>query len=131
MFNLFKKKNGMVPLPVTEDDFDVWAGSLINSYGLPDTDDTRDALATSIMHLNQSVAFYPNEYFRDIILKSLANKVAYTKLQEYAVKRKHKAAMHKEAIDAVVEIMKTQEDVLTQLADTPAEITDVKPTPQM
>ncbi len=83
----FKKTPKYVALPTSEEAFDQWATDIIQGANLPDTDDTRDALATSIMHLNQGIAFYPTEYFRDIVLKSLANKAAYGKLQGFAKKR--------------------------------------------
>lgn len=85
-----KTELDMVALPTTEDEFNEWASSIIKDYNLPDSEDTLDSLATSIMHLNQSIAFYPREYFRDIVLKALANRTAYDKLQTYAYNRKLK-----------------------------------------
>ena len=89
----FNRQPKNIPFPRTPEDFDKWAQSIVNKFDLPDTEDTRDALATSLMHLNQSISEYPLEYFRNIVVKSMANNAAYTRLRDYAANREKAKAL--------------------------------------
>jgi hypothetical protein len=79
-----------VELPRTEDEFEAFTEKIIYGFGLPDTDDTEESIATLIMHMPQSAASAPLSYFANSVKKSMANAIAYSKLQEFSKRRKEK-----------------------------------------
>lgn len=89
--------SSQVLIPTSVADLDLFVAALIDEFKLPEGDDTYDAIATMILHLPGTVAYKEMSYFGHGVLKSMANKAAYTKLQEFAAKRKAK----EEAEDAV------------------------------
>jgi hypothetical protein len=89
-FNTKKQKQPEeqpTPLPVTPEELQAWMAKIISEYGLPDNDDSRDALCTQIMHLNQNVSEAPLSFFASVVKKSMANKAAYDQLAVYRDKR--------------------------------------------
>jgi hypothetical protein len=76
-----------VLLPTTAKDLDSFVASLIEEFGLPEGDDTYDMVATQILHLPLTRARAPRSYFANGVLKSMANKAAFEKLQEFKQKR--------------------------------------------
>lgn len=86
MKSLFKKQDpneAMLPLPTSIADLDKFVADIVKEYGLPNTMDTYDSIATLIMHMPQSAYLAPRRYFGHSALKSLANKAAYDKLAEF------------------------------------------------
>lgn len=77
-----------VLLPTDVPALDAFVASIVDEFKLPEGDDTYDSIATMILHLPQTKAYMPRSYFGNGVLKALANRAAYTKLQEFAQKRK-------------------------------------------
>ena len=78
-------------LPTSKELLDVFMDDVIRIYDLPDDEDTRDVICTMILHMNQNAAFAPKSYFGHAVLKSLANKAAWEKLEIYKHNRDAKA----------------------------------------
>jgi hypothetical protein len=77
----------LVMLPQNVEALDQFVSEIIYEYKLPEGEDTYDAIATMIMHLNHTTAYATKKYFADGVRKSLANKAAYEKLCEFREKR--------------------------------------------
>jgi hypothetical protein len=77
-------------LPTTVEALDLFVADITEKYGLPQGDDTYELIATMIMHINPNVCRATRQFFADAVLKSLANKAAYVRLQEFSDKRKQK-----------------------------------------
>ena len=86
----------LVLLPTTVEELDEFVKSLTEQYALPGGDDTYDAIATMIMHLPHTAAKAPRSHFGHGVLKSMANKAAFTRLQEFAKKREEKKKQEEE-----------------------------------
>lgn len=89
-------ESGLELLPQTVEDLTKFVNSIAEEYALPDSDDTYEAVATLIMHMPPNNCFAPRSFFGDSIRKSIANRAAYTKLEEFARKRKE-ARLQQEA----------------------------------
>ncbi len=87
-------------LPQTESELDSFMDDIIRMFSLPDAEDTRDAIATMILHLNQGRAYASMRYFADGVRKSLANKAAFEKLKIY---KENREAAHDAAAKAELE----------------------------
>lgn len=74
-------------LPTSEEALEVYMSEIIELYSLPDSDDTRDMIATMILHLPQTAARKSRTYFAEGVLKSMANKAAFDKLKVYKARR--------------------------------------------
>ena len=79
------------PLPVTDEGLESFMQRIISFYNLPDDNDTRDSICTLIMHMPQSVHEAPLKFFGNSVHKTLANRAAYDKLEQYRAERKKKA----------------------------------------
>jgi hypothetical protein len=90
-----------VLLPTTTEALDTFVASITQEYGLPEGDDTYDAIATMILHLPHTKAYAPRSHFGNGVLKSLANKAAYDKLTEFREKRLKKEAEEKAKLTLV------------------------------
>lgn len=69
-------------LPVGGSEFDSFFESICTLYGLPNLPSYRQAVATMIMHLGPIQYRASKHYFYASIRKSMANQVAYDKIQE-------------------------------------------------
>lgn len=78
----------LTPLPQSVAELDVFVAEITKEFGLPDSDDTYESIATLIMHMPPSSASAPKSFFGESVRKSIANLAAWTKLQEFARKRK-------------------------------------------
>jgi len=85
-------------LPLGMQDFDQFVESIISIYGFPDDDTYRGAIATMIMHLDPLVTYKRKSWFAASIRKSMANQIAYAKLQQYKETKKHDS----EVVDSAV-----------------------------
>lgn len=90
-----------VKLPTTVDELDSFVASITRDFSLPEGDDTYDAIATMIMHLDHRIAHMKPSYFGNGVLKMMANKAAYTRLRELAEKRNARAEAEKAALTLV------------------------------
>jgi hypothetical protein len=89
---LFKNKLDIPELlPTNVPDLDLFVASIIESFSLPNTDDTYDMIATMIMHMPQTACRAPKRYFGESVLKGMANQAAYKKLAEFRHKREEEA----------------------------------------
>ncbi len=84
-------------LPQTPEELERYFDLIIRDYQLPDNDDTRDAVATMILHLPQTKVYVPMSYFADCVRKSIANKVAFDQLQIFKARREAAAEAKKQA----------------------------------
>lgn len=69
-------------LPVGAKEFEDFFQSIVNTYDLPNLPSYKQAIATMIMHLGQSVHKAPKSLFAKCIKKSMANQVAYEIIQQ-------------------------------------------------
>lgn len=90
-----------VLLPTTVAALDEFVASITTEYGLPEGDDTYDAIATMILHLPHTKAYALRSYFGHGVLKSMANRAAYDKLTELRERREAKAAEEKAKLTLV------------------------------
>lgn len=74
-------------LPTNEIDLDIFMNAVISAYFLPDTEDTRDMIATMILHMPQSKVWATMQYFGEAVLKGMANQAAFSKLATYKANR--------------------------------------------
>ena len=109
LFGFFRKEplEPLIDLPTSVDDLNDFVSDIINSDPrIPNTEDTYDNIATMLMHLNQNVAKAPLSYFVNGVLKSLANKAAFTKLAEFRDNRAKK--VEEEKTKAELTLVKTE-----------------------
>lgn len=74
-------------LPLTVAALDLYVADLCKAFELPNNDDTYESVATMIMHVPPSACRVPMRFFGESVLKSIANKAAHEKLQEFRDKR--------------------------------------------
>lgn len=103
---MWKTKEREVPLPVTEEGLDRFVAEITKKFGLPSSDDTYDAIATMIMHLDHRIAFVKPSYFGHGVLKAMANQAAYGRLRILAEKRKAKEEAEAKAAQESADIKK-------------------------
>jgi hypothetical protein len=94
--NIFKSKayrfaNDPVELPIGRAEFDQWATEVLSLTRLPDNDSTRFALASTIPHQEISKGKLPRSYFAGLLMKSAANQVAFSVMED--LKAKQQAAI--------------------------------------
>ncbi|CAM6005203.1 unnamed protein product [Sphagnum balticum] len=70
--------------------FETWAKSIIDTYGFPDNDSIRFALATMIMHSGPTDAYRPKRYFALCVKAGMAKQIASA--QFTAIKERQQAA---------------------------------------
>jgi hypothetical protein len=90
-------------LPVGMKDFNAFADSIFETYGLPKEPSYYHTIATMIMHLGPTTAYKSKRFFAFSIIKAMANQIAYGKIQELKEKQKAEA-------DAKAEENKKQND---------------------
>jgi hypothetical protein len=83
-------------LPVSPSQLDEFIAGIIKDYRLPRGDDTVEAIATQILHLDNRIGRVKRSYFADCAVKYLANKAAFEKLEAFKDKR---IAAAKEIVD--------------------------------
>jgi hypothetical protein len=89
------------PLPIGMAEFDEWADSILNTYGYPNNDSTRFALAAMIMHLGQTEGYKPKRFFVLCLRKGAASQVAGATIQNLKAKQEaeKKAALESAAVE--------------------------------
>ena len=93
-----------VRLPISEEELQEFIAGLIVQFGLPDHDDTYDAVCTMIMHLPHTMAEVQPSYFAHGVFKAMANRAAFEKLQ--ALKKKREAEeLQKEQVKAGLQLV--------------------------
>lgn len=80
------------PLPRTPAQFDAWAASILKLGGLPENDSFRNALATRMMHVNETTTLVPKRFFVNVLCKSISNQLAYQVIEDIRNKRKQEQA---------------------------------------
>lgn len=82
MKKLWAKISGLVPTrtPIGKTAFNMWASSIFDTYGLPNTPGYRQALATMIMH--EKRYFVSKFKFALQIKKAQVNETAYLLMKE-------------------------------------------------
>lgn len=95
---IFKEKE--VLLPTDTASLDAFIGQLMIDFKLPASDDTYEAIALQIMHLDNRMGRVKRSFFADCAIKFLANKAAYERLEQFANIRKQEAANAKAKADA-------------------------------
>jgi hypothetical protein len=96
----FKKLLNFIPtpLPVGMTEFDNWAADIISTYGLPNNDSIRFALATMIMHAGPVDASRSKRYFYLAVRASMAKQIAGGQFQ--AIKERDLAARAQKQAEA-------------------------------
>lgn len=111
---LFNRTEPLIELPTTAEGLDAFVAAITKQFGLPDTDDTYESIATLILHMPQSSCAAPLSFFGNSVKKSMANAVAYPKLQEFGQKRHDAAQAAKQVETAPVESTPSSEPVPVQ-----------------
>lgn len=75
-------------LPQTIEDFDKFYQDLVALFKLPDSDDSKEIIATAVLHLDQTTSKKPKIYFARYLQKSLANKAAFDTMKKIKDERK-------------------------------------------
>ncbi len=80
---IFKHTRGFFPsaLPVGVDQFNGFADSIFDLYGLPNLPSYKHAIASIVMHLGPTTAYKSKFFFSLTIKKSMANQIAYEVIQ--------------------------------------------------
>lgn len=77
-----------LPQGVTE--FNEWSDSILYAYDMPNNDSTKFALATQILHLNQTDGYKPKRYFGLCLIKGAASQVAHSMMMEFKAKQEER-----------------------------------------
>lgn len=89
-------KEKEVPLPKNEAELDAFIAGIVKDFKIPAGDDTSEAIATAILHLDNRIGRVKRSYFADNAIKFLANKAAYEKIQGFREAAKALEAKKKE-----------------------------------
>lgn len=91
---LFIKLTHFIPtkIPVGISEFESWASSIITTYGFPDNDSVRWALAVKILHAGETEAIKPKRYFFLALHKAMANQVVSQVIQDLKTKQSNETA---------------------------------------
>ena len=81
IFDLFRLKFPK-KLPQPKLDLDAFCDQVIELAGVPNTLNNQHAVAAMIMHLDPTTDSKPIEFFVKSLKKSIANEMAYHKIQE-------------------------------------------------
>lgn len=82
-----------VPQGIAE--FDTWSSSIIRTYGFPDNDSVRFALATMILHSGPTAAYASKRYYALMVKAGAAKQVAsqvFTDIKQRQIAAQPKAA---------------------------------------
>lgn len=74
-------------LPQGLTDFETWATDIIETYGMPNNDSVKFALAVQILHLPATAAYKPKAYFGHTLIKGAASQVAGQVMQDLKAKQ--------------------------------------------
>lgn len=78
-------------LPQTREEWDVLYNRLVKWFALPDSDDTKHAVSTLILHMDQQKHKAPLKLFVRAIKKQIANAAAYAVVEELRASKAQKA----------------------------------------
>ncbi len=92
-----------MPLPVGMKELDKFSDDLIFAFGMPDYPSYRQMIATMIMHADQGTNKHRAYNMIKAMRKSMANQVAYEKIQiiQRAEKEKEEALKPKEVVSEI------------------------------
>lgn len=79
-------------LPQGRAEFDTWADDIITSFGMPNNDSIKFALAVAITHLDPIKDRMPKEYFGRLLRKGAATQVAFAVMDELKAKQQKAAS---------------------------------------
>jgi hypothetical protein len=79
-------------LPQGKAEFETWSDSIIETFGMPNNDSVKFALAVSILHLDSTSAYKPKIYFGKTLIKGAASQVAGAVMQDLKEKQQALAA---------------------------------------
>lgn len=90
----FVKLTHFIPtrIPVGIAEFESWSSSIIKTYGFPDNDSIRWALAVKILHDGETKALRAKRYFYLAMHKSMANQVVSQVIQDIKTKQQEALA---------------------------------------
>lgn len=90
---------GFIPkaLPVGVKEFEKWSANIIKTYGLPDNDSMKFALAAKIMHMDAGSHRASPYYFCKVMKKAMSNQVCSHIMTELKIKQQEAEAKEKEA----------------------------------
>lgn len=113
---MFKEKE--IRLPTDTQALDGFVSGIIRDFGLPPGDDTFEAIATMILHLDNRIGRVKRSYFADGAVKFLANKAAFEWISA-------KQKQEKEAQQAQQQASKSSGDSIKQTFDKATGTSDV------
>jgi len=87
--NFIQKILNLIPtkIPVGVTEFEKWASSIIKTYGFPDNDSVRWALAVKVLHMGETEAYKAKHYFFLALHKAMANQIVSHVIQELKTKQ--------------------------------------------
>lgn len=93
-------------LPVGMTEFNIWAQSVIKTYGLPNNDSVVFSLAVMVLHLDSTTDRKPKLYFAKSVRKAMSNQIVSQVIQDLKAKQQaaDKAAQEATKKDNVVAI---------------------------
>jgi hypothetical protein len=83
------------PVPQGVAEFEAWSSSIIQTYGFPDNDSVRFALATMILHSGPTAAYASKRYFAVMVKAGAAKQVAsqvFTDIKQRQIAAQQQAA---------------------------------------
>lgn len=108
---LFNRREQMSELPQTVEELDSFVAQIVAKFKLPDNEDTYETIATLILHAPASVSSAPMSFFASSVKKSLANKAAYIKCQEFDQKRRAARKAQEPQAEEQADTLKVTADV--------------------
>jgi hypothetical protein len=111
--NFFVKLTHFLPtkIPTGIAEFESWSSSIIKTYGFPDNDSVRWALAVKILHDGETKALRAKRYFYLAMHKSMANQVVSQVIQDIKTKQQDALAAAQAAEKEAAAIATKVEDV--------------------
>src|SRR5271169_3461524 len=100
-------------LPTSNDELEAYMTSILADYQLPDGPSYKEAIATAIMHVDQSIDRVPRYRFVAIVRKAMANQCAY----EAVLKMKAQSKAYHERIAAEEQAAITASAVVAKAQD--------------
>lgn len=82
-------------LPITKDEFNSFCDDIFDTYDLKKDPTYKHAIATAIMHVDQTQHRKPKRFFYQVVSKAISNQVCYGAMQDINDELKLKAEQEK------------------------------------
>lgn len=91
-FNKYEERE-LVILPQSQEDLDQFVEQVCHEAGTNVCNEAYEAIATSILHADNTSATFSKTYFVNRLQKAVANRTAYDKLQKLNEQRKQEETL--------------------------------------